>query len=76
MHSKKIAGNQGKRQNFDQSSLPYEFGLIFMRMKQKKNFFEEKKFKMADFSKCPFFKIANSPNFLVVRLSDIRVKSA
>ena len=34
-----------------------------MRMKQKKKKFEEKKFKMADFSKWPFFKIANSLNF-------------
>ena len=33
-----------------------------MRMKQKKNFWW-KKFKMADFSKWPFFKIANSRNF-------------
>ena len=63
MHSKKFPGNQGKCQNFDPSSLPYKFELIFMRMKQKKIFFEEKKFKMADFSKWPFFKIANSRNF-------------
>ena len=34
-----------------------------MRKKQKKIFFEEKKIKMADFSKWPFFKIANSQNF-------------
>ena len=47
MHSKEFAGNQGKHQNFDPSSLPFKFGLIFMRMKQKK-------------SKWPFFKIANS----------------
>ena len=30
---------------------------------KKKFFFEEKKIKMADFSKWPFFKIANSRNF-------------
>ena len=30
---------------------------------KKKFFFQEKKFKMADFSKWPFFKIANSQNF-------------
>ena len=35
MHSKEFAGNQGKRQKFDPSILPYKFGLIFMRMKQK-----------------------------------------
>jgi hypothetical protein len=34
-----------------------------MRMKQKKIFLKKKKFKMADFSKWPFFKIANSRNF-------------
>ena len=32
-------------------------------MKQKEFFFEEKKFEMADFSKSPFFKIANSQKF-------------
>ena len=57
MHSKELAGNQGKRQNFDPSILPYKFGLIFIKLKQKK------KFKMADFSKWPFFKIVNSQNF-------------
>ena len=37
--------------------------------KKKKNFFEEKKFKMADFSKWPFFKIANSrKNFAKISL--------
>ena len=44
---------------FDPSILSYKFGLIFIRMKQKKIFLK-KKFKMADFSKWPFFKIANS----------------
>ena len=63
--SKEFAGNQGKRQNFDPSSLLYKFGLIFMRMKQKKNFFWRKKFKMADFSKWPFFKITNSQDWLM-----------
>jgi hypothetical protein len=64
MHSKEFAGNRGKRQNFDPSSLPYKFGLIFMRIKQKKKFFlKKKKFKMADFSKWPFFKIANSRKY-------------
>ena len=69
---------------------------------KKKFFFWRKKFKMADFSKWPFFKIANSQNFfakisqigpwvsridwceghwcsstyMVVRLSDIRAKTA
>ena len=44
MHSNEFAGNQGKLQNFDPSSLLYKFALIFMRMKQKiKNFFEQKK---------------------------------
>ena len=38
-HSKKFAGKQGRHQTFDQSILPYKFGLIFKRMKQKKNFF-------------------------------------
>ena len=37
-----------------------------MRMKQKKIFFEEKKSKIADFSKSPFFKIANSRELLKV----------
>jgi hypothetical protein len=37
-----------------------------MRMKQKKkNFFDKKKFKMADFSKWPFFKIANSQKLVL-----------
>ena len=61
MHSKKFPENQGKRQNLYPSILPYKFGLIFMRMKQKKIFFlKKKKIKMADFSKSPFFKITNS----------------
>jgi hypothetical protein len=43
-----------------------------MRMKQKKIFFfEEKKFKMADFSKWPFFKTANSRDFFA-KISQIR----
>ena len=58
-HSKEFARNQGKRQNFDPFILPYKFGLIFMRMKQK-NFFLKKKIKMAK---------------MVVRLSDIRAKT-
>ena len=36
-----------------------------MRMKQKKNYFDEEKFRMADFSKWPFFKIVNSQNFFM-----------
>jgi hypothetical protein len=36
MHSKEFSGNQGKHQNFDPFILPYKFGLIFIRMKQKK----------------------------------------
>ena len=39
MHSKEFAGNQGKRQNFDPSILQYKFGLIFKKIKQKKNIF-------------------------------------
>ena len=63
MHSKEFAGNQGKRQNFDPSSLPYKFGLIFIKMKQKKNFvFEEKNskwpiFQNGCFSKSPILEI-------------------
>ena len=63
MHTKKFPGNQGKHQNFNSSILPYKFGLIFIKMKQKIFFFGRKKFKMADFSKWPFFKIANSRKF-------------
>ena len=40
--------------------LPYKFGLIFIRMKQKKNFFEERNgrsFKMANFSKSPILEL-------------------
>ena len=48
-------GNQGKRQNFYPSILPYKFGLIFMRMKQKKKI--KKKIQNVR-----FFKIANSRN--------------
>ena len=66
-HIKKIPENQENRQNFDPSILPYKFGLIFMRMK-KKNW--RKKFKMADFSKWPFFKIANS-RFFFAKISEI-----
>ena len=70
-HSKEFAANQRKRQSFNPSSLPYKFELIFMRIKQKKTiFFEEKKFKMADFSKCPFFKITNSRK-KIVKISHI-----
>ena len=49
------AGNQGIHQNFDKSLLTYKCWLIFMRVKQKKNFFfEKKKFKMADSKKGHF----------------------
>merc|ERR1712218_716500 len=64
-HSKEFSGNQRKHQNFNPSILPCKFGLIFMRMKQKKIFFWKKKSKMAVFQKWPFFKIANSQNFFV-----------
>ena len=62
MHSKKFPRNQGKRQNLDPSILPYKFGLIFMRMKQKKIFFEEKNskwpiFQNVRFSKSPILEI-------------------
>ena len=41
--------------------LPYKCGLIFMAIKQKKKKKnQKKKFKIADLSKYPFFKIANS----------------
>ena len=53
MHSKEFSGNQ---RNFDSSILPYKFELIFMGMKQKQFFFE-KKIKMAD------SKQLNSQNF-------------
>ena len=42
-HTKEFSRNQGKRQNFDPSILPYKFKLIFMGMKQKKIFFFRKK---------------------------------
>ena len=61
-HSKEFAGNQGKCQNFGPSILPYKFGLIFMRVKQKK--FKMAVFQNGRFSKWPFFKIANSQKFL------------
>ena len=54
MHSKEFAGKQGRHQIFDPSILPYKFGLIFIRMKQKKIFFLKKKFKMADSKKLSF----------------------
>ena len=69
-HSKEFAENQWKH-HFNPSILPYKFGLIFMRMKQKKFFFSKKKSKMAVFQKWPFFKIANSQNFFV-KISQIR----
>ena len=60
MHSKEFPGNQGKHQNLDPFILPYKFGLIFMRMKQKKiSFFLKKKnskwpiFQSGHFSKLP-----------------------
>ena len=43
------AGNQSNHQNFDPSNLPYEFGLIFIGMKQTKN-----KKNMADSKKLSF----------------------
>ena len=62
MHSKEFAGNQGKRQNFDPSILPYKFGLIFMRIKQKKKIFRRKNskwpiFQNGRFSKSPILEI-------------------
>ena len=62
-HSKKFPGNQGKRQNFDPSILPYKFGRIFIKIKQKKNFFFEEKnskwpiFQNGRFSKSPILEI-------------------
>ena len=86
MHSKEFAENQWKHQNFDPSNLPYKFGLIFMRMKQKKKkFFEEKNskwriFQNRRFSKSPIlenflWKFYRSVLGLVIRLSDIRAKT-
>jgi hypothetical protein len=37
------AANQGNHQNFETSLLSYKCGLIFIGMKQTKNFFEKKK---------------------------------
>ena len=91
-----------KTQNWVPPILSQNLWLIFMGIKQKKFFFAKKKSKMADFSKSPFFKIANSQNFfvkiswigpwvsridwceghwcsstyMVVRLSNIRAKTA
>ena len=62
MHSKEFVGKQGRHPNFDPSILPYKFGLIFLRLKQKKNFFQEKKkskwpiFQNGHFSKSPILK--------------------
>ena len=78
MHSKEFSGNQGKHQNFHPSILPYEFGLIFMGMKQKKKiFFFEKKIQNGRLKKSSFFKIANSQKFLrwvlgLVGLNDVK----
>ena len=55
-----FSGNQGKHQNFDPSILPYKFGLIFMRMKQKQFFFFGKKIQNGRLKKTVIFKIANS----------------
>ena len=41
-----LAGNQGNHENFDTFVLPYEFGLIFMGMEEKKDY--KKKIKKAD----------------------------
>ena len=54
MHSKEFPGNQGKTQIYNASSLPYKFGLIFMRMKEKKNC--RKKIQNGHFSKSPILK--------------------
>ena len=71
-HSKKFSGNQGKHQNFDPSILPYKFGLIFMGMKQKKNFFfRKKKNQNGQLKKSSFFKIANSQNFFHENVSNM-----
>ena len=57
MHSKKFPENQGKRQNFNPSILPYKFGLIFMRIKQKKKIQTGRFSKMAIFQNRQFSKI-------------------
>ena len=54
-----FSGNQGKRQNFDPSILPYKFGLILMGMKQKnlkKKIQNGRFFKMAIFQNRQFSK--------------------
>ena len=65
MHSKEFSGNQGKYQTFHPSILPYEFGLIFMGMKQKK-----KKNQNSRLKKTENFKIANSQN-IFAKISQI-----
>ena len=44
---------KGNHQNFDPSSLPYKFGLIFMEMKQNNFFFEKKRIQNGRLIKTP-----------------------
>ena len=53
--SMEFAGKQGRHQIFDASILPYKFGLIFIRMKQKKS--KRPIFQNGRFSKSPILKI-------------------
>ena len=59
------AGNQGIHQNFDKSLLTYKCWLIFMRMKQKKIFFFEKKIQNGRLKKRSFSSSANSQYFFM-----------
>ena len=59
------AGNQGIHQNFDKSLLTYKCWLIFMSMKQKKNFFLKKKNQNGRLKKRSFSSSANSQYFFM-----------
>ena len=59
------AENQGNHQNFDTSLLTYKCWLIFIAMKQKKNFFLKKKIQNGQLKKRSFFKMANSQYLFV-----------
>ena len=47
IHPPDFSENQGNHQNFEKSLVPHKWWLIWVRMKQKKIFFEKKKIKMA-----------------------------
>ena len=54
------AGNQGNHQNFEKSLLTNKLWHVFMGMKQKKNFFFEKKIQNGRLKKTEFFNFAKS----------------